>query len=82
MDPVCRWQILRQLKRLQMGASEQQAEAIHGQKVALQLNLAAVHFRMEEYAEAIKVATEVRATRVAKGLPTRAPIAVNLISAY
>ncbi|GAQ88614.1 peptidyl-prolyl isomerase PASTICCINO1 [Klebsormidium nitens] len=51
--------ILRQLKRLQMGATAEQAEAIASQRVALQLNLAAVHHKMEEYAEAVKVASEV-----------------------
>lgn len=52
-------QVLRQLKRLQMGASQEQSEAIHTQKLALQLNLAAVHQKLEEYVEAVKVCTEV-----------------------
>lgn len=43
-----------------MGATAEQAEAIHGQRGALQLNLAAVHHKLEEYAEALKVASEVR----------------------
>jgi hypothetical protein len=42
-----------------MGASQEQSEAIHTQKLALQLNLAAVHQKLEEYVEAVKVCTEV-----------------------